>query len=230
MARHALMRRLSERSQLDPYEANAAAFVKRYESVTFEDVHHSILDLLPMRRSQFLDVGAGSGRDAAALTRLGHQVHAVEPSSGLRTAAQRIHREPGIVWMDDALPDLARVRALGIRFDFILLSAVWMHVPPRERKRAFSSLVQLLGNRGRLAISLRIGPPDRERRMYRVKVLEVNELGQEHGVKTVRIAEQTDTLGRAELYWVTAVFERQVEVSPVVLPQYTSRSHSKRDP
>jgi SAM-dependent methyltransferase len=216
MARHAL-RSPSGRSQRDPYEAEADAFVKRYESVAFEDVHHSILDLLPTRRSLLLDIGAGSGRDAAALASLGHQMYAVEPSSVLRAAAQRIHPELNIVWIDDALPDLARVKALRLKFDFILLSAVWMHVPPRERKRAFSSLVQLLGDRGRLAISLRIGPPDRERRMYRVSVLEVSELGQEHGLKTVRNAEQTDRLGRAELYWVTVVFERQVEVSPVVL-------------
>ncbi len=208
MSRNALIRPSPGWSQRDPYEAQADVFVKRYESVAFEDVHHSILDLLPTRRSLFLDIGAGSGRDAAALTRLGHQVYAVEPSSGLRTAAQRIHPEPSIVWIDDALPDLARVKTLGLKFDFILLSAVWMHVPPRQRRRAFSSLIQLLGSSSRLAISLRIGPPDRERLMYRVNVSEVTQLGQEHGLTTARISEAKDRLGRTELYWVTVVLDR----------------------
>ncbi|SRR6266550_1814954 len=210
MARNALLRSSPLQPEHNPYEADAAAFVKRYESVAFEDVHQSIIDLLPTRRSLFLDIGAGSGRDAAALTRLGHQVYAVEPSSGLRAAAQRIHPEPSIVWIDDALPDLARVKALGLKFDFILLSAVWMHVPPRQRGRAFSSLIQLLGPSSRLAMSLRIGPPDRERLIYRVNVNEVTKLGQEHRLTTTLVAGEKDRLGRAELEWVTVVLDRGV--------------------
>jgi protein-L-isoaspartate O-methyltransferase len=208
MASHALKPLRPRPSESDPYEADAAAFVRRYESVTFEDVHHSIIDLLPKHPSLVLDVGAGSGRDAAALATLGHGVYAVEPSSALRAAAQRIHREPGIVWVDDALPDLSRLKALAVRFDFILLSAVWMHVRPGERKRAFSSLVLLLGHSGRLAISLRLGPPDLERQMYRVSLTEITRLGREHGLSTVRISEQKDRLGRTDLYWVTVVFDR----------------------
>ena len=209
MARGAFVLPSPERPRSDPYETDAAEFVNRYESVAFNDIHRSILDLLPQRRSLFLDVGAGSGRDAAALTRLGHRVYAVEPSLPLRAAAQRIHPEPGIAWIDDALPDLLSVKALGVRFDFILLSAVWMHVPPRQRRRAFTSLVQLLGDSGRLAILLRIGPPERERGMYRVSLTEITKFGHEHGLTTARVSGEKDRLGRAEVDWVTVVLDRQ---------------------
>ena len=47
------------------YEQNANQLVAQYESLTFEDVHPSILDLLPASGATILDVGAGSGRDAA---------------------------------------------------------------------------------------------------------------------------------------------------------------------
>ena len=36
---------------------------------------------------------------------------------------------PNVTWLDDSLPELSRLRALGHRFDLVLLSAVWMHVP-----------------------------------------------------------------------------------------------------
>ena len=62
-----------------------------------------------------------------------------------------------VVWMNDALPDLRALRALGRRFDLILLSAVWMHVAPRVRERAFRILSELLGPSGLLAITLRLG-------------------------------------------------------------------------
>ena len=57
----------------------------------------------------------------------------------------------------DALPDLRTLRALGRRFDLILLSAVWMHVAPKGRERAFRILSELLGPSGLLVITLRLG-------------------------------------------------------------------------
>ena len=53
--------------------------------------------------------------------------------------------------MNDALPDLRALRALGRRFDLVLLSAVWMQVAPKGRERAFRILSELLGPSGLLA-------------------------------------------------------------------------------
>ena len=68
---------------------------------------------------------------------------AVEPSTLRDRATRDSHQR--VVWMNDALPDLRTLRALGRRFDLILLSAVWMHVAPRVRERAFRILSELLG-------------------------------------------------------------------------------------
>lgn len=48
-----------------------------------------------------LDVGAGSGRDAAWLASLGYEVVAAEPAAGMRIEAQRRHPDPRIRWLDD---------------------------------------------------------------------------------------------------------------------------------
>lgn len=52
-------------STIPHYEHNAQRLVHQYESLTFEVVHAGLLDLLPELGKTILDVGAGSGREAA---------------------------------------------------------------------------------------------------------------------------------------------------------------------
>jgi len=61
------------------YDQNAEQFVSQYESLTFEHVHPALLDLLPPPGATILDVGAGSGRDAAWFAARGYDVVAAEP-------------------------------------------------------------------------------------------------------------------------------------------------------
>lgn len=65
--------------------------VTQYESLTFEDVHASLLDLLPAPGATILDIGAGSGRDAAWFAARGDDVFAVEPSEAMRAHARALH-------------------------------------------------------------------------------------------------------------------------------------------
>ena len=66
------------------YDLRAANFAAIYESVSAADVHASFADLVPRASGLALDVGAGSGRDAAWLASLGQEVVAVEPAAGMR--------------------------------------------------------------------------------------------------------------------------------------------------
>ena len=47
------------------YDANAPTLAPGYEDLPFEEVHASVLDLLPDAGACVLDMGAGTGRDAA---------------------------------------------------------------------------------------------------------------------------------------------------------------------
>ena len=49
----------------DIYDRDAESLAARYESKTFEQVHEDVLDLVPDSDGIVLDIGAGSGRDAA---------------------------------------------------------------------------------------------------------------------------------------------------------------------
>jgi protein-L-isoaspartate O-methyltransferase len=188
----------------DGYGVRAEVLADQYESVTFEDVHHDILHLLPRFPCRALDVGAGSGRDAAALARLGHAVTAVEPTVELRQHGQRLHRRMDIRWIDDGLPDLSTLT--GETFDLIMLTAVLMHLDGSERRAALGQLAKRLSPRGLLAMTLRHGPVPVGRRMFEVSGREVAEMLARDGLTLIHEGRYGDMLGRDAVTWTSLVF------------------------
>lgn len=189
------------------YEGEAAeALAARYEALRPAEVHSWLADLLPPGRGTVLDVGAGSGRDAAWLASMGYDVVAAEPSADMRAIAARLHPLPNVHWVDDALPGMEAVHRLGMAFDLILLSAVWMHVAPVERARAMRKLVCLLKPGGVLAVTLRHGPPEPGREMHPVSAEEIEFLAKTHGVPVVREAHADDRMGRDVVSWTHIAF------------------------
>src|SRR5436853_52075 len=75
-----------------------------------------------------LDIGSGTGRDAAALAAMGHRVIAAEPTDEIRVRAAALHPSPQIEWLDDSLPDLRHALGLGRQFDVVMMTAVLMHL------------------------------------------------------------------------------------------------------
>ncbi len=167
-----------------------------------------ILELLPKPPAEFLDVGAGSGRDAAALARKGYRVDAVEPSPRMREEARRLHPEKEIEWIDDALPSLSAIRKKEKKYDLILVSAVWMHVAPDDRALAFASLAGCLKRGGLLVLTLRVGGEVPERCIFQVSKEELCRLADQHGLELVREGETEDKFGRREITWCTLVFQK----------------------
>ncbi len=114
-----------------------------------------------------------------------------------------------VTWLDDSLPRLAKLRALGHRFDLILLSAVWMHVPQTQRERAFRILTELLGPSGILVISLRHGRDQAEnieRNFHEVTAGELLEYAKQRAISVACQFDHED-LNRAHVSWETLVFK-----------------------
>jgi SAM-dependent methyltransferase len=199
------------------YEANAGTVGAQYEAIDPAELQSWLRDLLPNPPSAVLDIGAGSGRDAAWLVGLGHEVVAVEPATAMRQDAARRHPDPRIRWADDALPDLAGLLRLGLSFDLILASAVWQHVHPSQRARAFRKLVSLLKPGGLLALTLRHGPAEAVRAMHPVSLAEIEALARDQGLVVVRQVSSADRMGRPELSW-TAVALRLPDDGTGALP------------
>lgn len=164
------------------YEEQAASLVPRYEAIAFEDKYRREMGLMPGSPCQILDIGAGTGGDAAWLAAQGHNVMAVEPVATLRLAGRALHPSSNIEWVGDGLPDLRGVVERRRQFDIILLTAVWMHLDRCQRKAAMPVVAGLLGPGGVLFMSLRHGPVPAGRRMFDVTAEETIELGTAHGL------------------------------------------------
>ncbi|WP_158292317.1 methyltransferase domain-containing protein [Paracraurococcus ruber] len=190
------------------YDHAAPALADRYESVGFEAVHADALAWLPARPGLVLDIGAGSGRDAAWFAAGGWEVVAAEPAAALRADAQRRHPSPRIRWLDDRLPGLARVRRLGLAFDLLWLSAIWQHLPPEARPAALRGLALLLRPGGRAVITLRHGPAPADRPMWPVDAAGLARLALDHGLALRAVTPpRPSALGAAGVTWQTALLE-----------------------
>ena len=78
----------------------ADALAADYEAISSATVLAQALPFMPSDGlgRLALDVGAGTGRDAAWLSSLGWEVVAVEPAAGMRLIAGRRHPNAGIRW------------------------------------------------------------------------------------------------------------------------------------
>jgi SAM-dependent methyltransferase len=189
------------------YSDSARALIDQYESLSFEDVQRPVLHLFPPPPARVLDIGAGTGRDAAALARQGHTVTAVEPTPELRAWGQANHPR-SIRWIDDMLPGLPLVSALNERFDLVLLTAVWMHLDAAQQQEAMRTLSTMLAPGGLMSMSLRHGPVPEGRRMFDVSGDEVCALADGVALRPLHQVETADMLHRADVRWTFLVLQK----------------------
>lgn len=155
---------------LDGYDRVAPDLFERYDALDTREVNAPIMHLVPSRPSRVLDVGAGTGRDAAWLAAFGHNVVAVEPTHGLREGGKIRHSQSDIEWLDDRLPELESLAARPDVFDFIKLTAVWAHLNPDEQRQSLGALANLLAPGGVLAFSIRCGAAPSDRPVHNVEI------------------------------------------------------------
>lgn len=174
-----------------------------YDSVDAGKLNAWLDPYIPKERACILDIGTGSGRDAAWFASKGHSVCAVEPDPQLYQAAKaKLHdSKPPFTLVEDRLPDLKKTGVVsGMSFDLILLNAVWMFIPETQRERSFRKLITLLKPRGIIAFTLRT-PCESHRGMHPTSVSEIEALAKGHGAYVEFTQEVEDLLGRPGVKW-----------------------------
>jgi len=193
------------------YSEDAESLIPRYEGVSFTEKYKAVLHLLPTKASKILDIGAGTGVDAAWLATKGHCILAVEPTDPLREAGATLHLSSEIEWLDDSLPMLLKTMARQEVFDLVLVTAVWAHLAEKERKQAMSNIAALLKPSALLIMSLRHGPTPPNRRAFEVTAEETIELAQRDGLREI-LYTQTEsaqpTNRQAGVMWSWLVFQK----------------------
>ena len=159
-----------------------------------------------------LDIGAGSGRDMDILIREECEAYGVEPSARLREVTEsRLPHLAGRIYAG-SLPGLSR--QIDKKFDGILCSGVFMHIPEEQLFDAASDIRNLLKPDGRLLLSItgdRDGLDESRRdasgRLHTRLVTESLELlfGR-LGFQRIGKWEDEDSLGRGGITWTTLLF------------------------
>jgi SAM-dependent methyltransferase len=196
-------------SGTEGYAEDAPELFKRYESIPATDAHRAVLHLIPAMPGRVLDIGSGTGRDAAWFASRGHSVVAVEPTDAMRLPAMALHPSPRIDWLNDSLPDLAALRTRGEAFDLVMLTAVWMHLDEDQRRQAVPNLAALVRPGGTLIMKIRSGPVPPGRRMFEVNAEETIALARVerlHPVLNIRTESRQERNRAAGVRWINLAF------------------------
>ena len=195
-------------SGTENYAGEAPELLKRYESIPFADAQGPVMHLIPVRPCRILDIGAGTGRDAAGFAAMGHRVTAVEPTEELRLGAIALHPSPLIEWLDDSLPDLSVLRGRGEQFDVVMLTAVWMHLDAAQRRRGLPNVAGLVREGGVLIMTLRHGPVPPGRRMFEVSADETIRLARPLGLQNT-LNDENPSSRQPGITWTRLAFEKE---------------------
>lgn len=193
------------------YATRASDVVARYEVVVSPVEQYFHQAFTPGGR--VLDIGAGSGRDLAALKRMGFAVEGFEPVAELRSEAVCRHPELAGLILDGSLPGIDPPQ--GRKYDGILCSAVLMHLPEGELFDAAFALRRCLKQHGRLLISVSANRGDvggdgrdadgRLLKCYPPDYLQL--LFERLGFLQIGRWSNDDVFGRSGISWITLLFE-----------------------
>ena len=166
---------------LDCYNTQAATYAARYEAADLSSLHRLLLRHLP-ERCRVLELGCGSGRDAAFLHAHGYAVTATDASPAMLTLAAQLHPEltPHLHLLSFPRSDTlslggerAGVRVASIPsttqqpnnsttepqapYSALLSIAMLMHIPDQELFECATQMRDLLTDDGLLVLQLSIG-------------------------------------------------------------------------
>lgn len=197
------------------YADNATTVAVRYESVVSSLSDHFARAFHP--KSKLLDIGFGSGRDLAVLTKIGHDCYGIDPTTELIDVAGELHPELKGKLAQGALPDIEP--PFGGNFDGVLCSAVLMHLPVEELDKATAAIARCLRIGGRLLYSVpskRLDVVDGDRDANgRLFIPDQNDRiqGLFHAQGFIHISSWTnaDSMGRDAVEWKSVLMERRTQ-------------------
>ncbi len=226
-----------DQQTVDYYNEHGDEVAKRYEAA--DEGIETLFPFVFSSGERVLDVGSGSGRNLAALRRLGVEAFGLEPSEVLRKQAVKIHPQLIDRISAGSLPrDLSGLRHR--KYDGILLSAVIMHIPDAELFDSVFAVRELLNDGGVLLLSFSTErgdtkPADKDeqrdtrgRLMVLRSAARVRLLFERLGFVLESEYHSADSMGRRDVSWTTMVFRYISKAAPRAVDRIESILNSDR--
>lgn len=190
---------------IDFYNQNAETLFDTYESIDPATLFSEISQYIP-RNGNCLDIGCGSGRDAHWLETLGNDVTAIDPAEELIKLAQAKH-ETRINWIVSRLPSLENFNPTT-KFDLILASAVWMHIPINFRRPSLLKIKNLLSDDGYIVLTIKNQSTEHIRTFYQTSWRRLKKDFTESGLEICYKSTSKDSLNRKGINWLKIVLRK----------------------
>ncbi|MFO7884911.1 MAG: class I SAM-dependent methyltransferase [Desulfobacteraceae bacterium] len=197
-------------STLEYYTAHWDELIPRYESADMSDLH-SLLVSGFSPGSRILELGCGSGREAAFMLAKGFDVTAADGVQEMIDAAQRCHPELSGRLCRIRLP--GDLDSLFGPYDGVYSIATLMHLTRPAIKDVFLRIRDILNSRGRLFFSVPFKRHDvkddefdiKGRRFTGMTMPDWAEICRTTGFDIIESSRASDGLGRPEIGWLNCL-------------------------
>lgn len=202
-----------EQSTLKYYRLNAPAAAERYESANVKELHGFLMSgFSPGDR--ILEIGCGSGRDAAFMRKQGFTVTATDGSASMVAQACLYHPELAGNVRQLKLPEGLSV--VSGRFEGVYAVAVLMHLSRKEIENSISRIYSLLTSNGKFIFSVPVERDDIERDDFDAKGRRFTAFSQDewenlcvkYDFHIARTMISTDGLGRGGIVWMNCLAQK----------------------
>lgn len=208
----------SENSTLAYYRENAKNLAKRYETAQMDNLNELLLKWLPEKSAskeapEILELGCGSGREAAFLLSQGYDVIGIDGSLNLIEEAKKFHPELGGRLFCRTIPDELN---FDRKFDALISIAVLMHFDEKQIEVTLRKATGLLRQKGRFIFSVCIertglenGFDIQQRRFTLLSSDKWKELCDSAGLKIIHEKINSDGLNRGGVEWLSCVCQKR---------------------
>ena len=195
------------------YDKNAVSFCEKHDSVRLDPFHKLVRENL-FKGSRILEIGCGSGRDAASFLADGYDIVALDGSKGLLSEIPKLHPELNGRLVFGILP--CKIDFEDEYFDGFYSVACLMHLYEEELPKVLKELYRITKKSGVGLVSIPTTRKDVGEdgidEIGRVMTLMPIEVWEKHfkdaGFSVSHGEEEADKLNRPGVFWLTFVLKK----------------------